>query len=97
MTFSKQLNENEFTLTVAGRLDALSAPQIEAEVEAIPEGVTLLVFDFSALDYVSSAGLRVILMGIKKVENVKVLNPTECVNEVLEMTGFSDMLEIVNS
>ena len=74
-----------------------TAPQLEGELRTAVNGITELVFDFSALDYVSSAGLRV-LLSAHKVRSaqggMKVTNVNEIVREVFEVTGFSDILTI---
>ena len=93
------LNRDGTTLNVAltGRLDTTTAPQLEQGLKPALEGVETLVMDFAGLDYISSAGLRV-LLSAQKVMNrqgsMKVIHVSEIVNEVFEVTGFSDILTI---
>ena len=85
------------TLRVTGKLDTITAPELETVVKNELEGITDLYFDFSGLEYISSAGLRV-LLAAQKIMNVQgymtVLNPNEIVREVFEVTGFSDILTV---
>ena len=97
MTIEKIVNGAELTLEVVGRLDTATAPQLEAEVNANLAGVTKLVFDFSGLEYLSSAGLRVLLQSQKamnKQGEMVVRNVNETVSEIFEVTGFADVLTI---
>ena len=97
MTLSKTLNGNSLTIAVEGRLDTVTSPELEAFVSENLEGVTELIFDFSALDYISSAGLRVLLSSQKKMNargKMKVTGVNETVSEIFEVTGFSDILTI---
>ena len=97
MTTKKIKNENELIITVAGRLDTMTAPEFEKEIKENIEGVEKLVLDFADLAYVSSAGLRVIL-GTQKIMNKQgemiIKNVNETVNEIFEITGFVDILTI---
>ena len=92
------LNQTPDTLTVAldGRLDTITAPELERFLNDNYDGERALCFDFEKLAYISSAGLRV-LLGAQKVTkgNMKVANVSELIMEVFEMTGFVDILEIV--
>ncbi len=97
MTIRKQEENARRTLTLTGRLDTVTAPQLEAEIFDNAEGITELILDFEALEYISSAGLRVLLAAQKRFAqngNVTILNPNETVMEVFEMTGFADILTI---
>ena len=97
MTIEKIVNKNELTLAVAGRLDTMTAPELEKEVKENVEGVETLVLDLAALDYISSAGLRVILASQKimnKQGKMIVRNVNETVSEIFEITGFCDVLTI---
>lgn len=92
-------NKNESTLNVAleGRLDTTTAPQLEEVVREELEGVTEFVLDFEKLQYVSSAGLRVLLSAQKlmnKQGSMTVRNVHEDIMEVFEITGFVDILNI---
>ena len=86
------------TLALSGRLDTTTAPSLEEELNASIEGVTELSFDFEKLEYISSAGLRV-LLGAQKVMNkqgkMTVCNVSSDIAEVFEITGFSDILTII--
>ena len=92
-------NQNGKTLTVAleGRLDTVTAPQLEGELRTAVNGVDELIFNLEKLDYISSAGLRV-LLSAQKVMNrqgkMTVTGVQEAVMEVFEITGFSDILTI---
>lgn len=97
MTIDKQLNGSELTLALTGRLDTTTAPELEAVIKENITGVTNLVMDFAGLEYISSAGLRVIL-GAQKTMNKQgemvIRNVNETINEVFEITGFIDILTI---
>ena len=92
-------NQNGSALTIAleGRLDTTTAPQLEAELKSALSGTSELVFDFAKLDYISSAGLRVLLSAQKvmnKQGSMVVRNVNDVVGEVFEITGFCDILTI---
>ena len=97
MTITKTLNGTELTVALEGRLDTVTAPELENELKASLEGVTKLVIDLAALEYISSAGLRV-LLSAQKVMNKQgkmiVIRVNETVMEIFEVTGFSDILTI---
>lgn len=97
MTIEKILNGTELNVTLAGRLDTVTAPQLEAELNDALQGVTKLVFDFTNLEYLSSAGLRVLLASQKimnKQGEMVIKNVNETINEIFDVTGFSDVLTI---
>ena len=97
MTIDKQLNGSELTLTLNGRLDTTTAPELETAIKENIAGVTNLVMDFAGLEYLSSAGLRVILSAQKtmnKQGEMVIRNVNETINEVFEITGFIDILTI---
>lgn len=97
MTIEKMFKDKELTMIVSGRLDTATAPQLENEVKANVEGVERLVLDFGALEYLSSAGLRVLLQAQKimnKQGEMIVKNVNETVNEIFEITGFLDILTV---
>lgn len=97
MTIDKQLNGSELTLALNGRLDTTTAPELEAVIKENLAGVTNLVMDFAELEYLSSAGLRVILSAQKtmnKQGEMVIRNVNETINEVFEITGFIDILTI---
>ena len=86
----------ERKVTLNGRLDTSTAPELEKELSAL-ENVTALELDFSGLEYISSAGLRVLLSaqkGISKQGSMVLRNVNESVREVFDITGFSDILTI---
>ena len=97
MKIEKNLNGKNLVVALEGRLDTVTAPQLEEELKTGLEGVTDLVIDLSKLEYVSSAGLRVLLSAFKIMRNkgkMKITNANELVKEVFEVTGFSDFLPI---
>ena len=97
MTMEKILNATELTLILAGRLDTTTAPQLEEEIKQSLAGVEKLVLDFTDLEYLSSAGLRV-LLGAQKAMNKQgemiIRNINTTVREIFEVTGFVDILTI---
>ena len=97
MTIEKNISAAELTLKVIGRLDTATAPQLENELKESLGGIENLVLDFSELDYLSSAGLRVLLSAQKtmnKQGKMVVRNVNETINEIFEVTGFCDILTI---
>lgn len=97
MTIEKKLNGTELTIALTGRMDTMTAPQLEAELKDCLNGVNSLRFDFSALDYLSSAGLRVLLAVQKRMNkqgSMTLLGVNETIAEIFEVTGFSDILTI---
>lgn len=97
MTIEKNLADTQLTLILSGRLDTTTAPRLEAELKHSISGVQTLIFDFAGIEYISSAGLRV-LLAAQKVMNRQgrmiLQNVNEPVNEVFEITGFCDILTI---
>jgi anti-sigma B factor antagonist len=84
--------DGELTLMIDGRLDTITAPELESFLAKNYAGVSLLTFDCEKLVYVSSAGLRVLLAAHKRMKgSMKLKNVNELVMEVLEMTGFADV------
>ena len=97
MTIEKKLENGNLELKVAGRLDTTTAPQLEAELKASIEGVTSLVFNFEGLEYISSAGLRVLLYAQKTMNrqgSMVIRGANSDVMDVFEVTGFQDILTI---
>ena len=97
MTITKTMNGAELTLALEGRLDTTTAPELEKELKEVMPGAERLVLDFSGLDYISSAGLRVLLSAHKFMTGkggMKVKNANEIVREVFDVTGFADILDI---
>ena len=97
MTIEKNLNGTELNVKVSGRLDTTTAPELEASLNESYNGVTKLVLDFASLEYLSSAGLRVLLQAQKtmnKQGEMIIKNVNETINEIFEVTGFIDILTI---
>lgn len=97
MTIEKNLNGTELRLRLTGRLDTTTAPQLESELKANLNGIEKLTLDFAALDYLSSAGLRVLLSAQKimsKQGSMVVCHVNETIAEIFDVTGFSDILTI---
>lgn len=96
MKITKKSDNNILTIAVEGRIDSTTAPELEATVSNDIKECTGLVFDFENLDYISSAGLR-ILLGAKKLmgeRGMKVINVNNTVYEIFEITGFSYVLDV---
>ena len=97
MTITKERNDNVLKIVLEGRLDTMTAPQLEAEIRDGLQDVEQLIFDFSQLEYISSAGLRVLLMAEKSMAQkggMKVTGVNELISEIFEVTGFTDILDI---
>jgi len=97
MIIAKEVNGNALKISVSGRLDTSTAPQLEETVKQSVEGVVCLVIDMTELAYISSAGLRV-LLSAQKIMNRQgkmiVKGPNESIMEVFDVTGFTDILTI---
>lgn len=97
MTINTTLEGKKAILVIEGRLDTTTAPQLEAELQKLFGSVTELVLDFKDLQYVSSAGLRVLLgaqKAMNKVGSMVIKNVSEAVHDVFDITGFIDILTI---
>ena len=97
MTITSTMNGKDLTIAVEGRLDTMTAPELEAEFNKSLGGADTLTLDFSNLSYISSAGLRVLLSAHKSMMSkggMKVTHVNEIVAEVFEVTGFADILTI---
>ena len=97
MTITKELNGADLTIALEGRLDTMTAPELEAEIKQSLGNAESLTLDFSKLEYISSAGLRVLLSAHKMMSSkggMKVTKVNEIVREVFEVTGFADILTI---
>ncbi len=97
MDLKTNRNESTLTITLSGRLDTSTAPELERAVEENLPGVTELIFDLADLTYTSSAGLRVFLKSQKamsRVGEMKLINVCEAIMEIFELTGFTDILQI---
>ena len=85
-------NNGDMTVSVAGRLDTVTAPELEKLLSENYGGVTALTFNCEELEYTSSAGLRILLTAHKRMKGkMKLTNVCDLVKEVLEMTGFADL------
>ncbi len=97
MTVTTNLEGAKLIVAAEGKLGATSAPELEKAVKNNINGVTELVFDFEKLEYLASAGLRVLLSAtkvMKKQGSMKIINVTEPVMEVFTFTGMADMMDI---
>lgn len=97
MTIEKKINNDAVTLIVSGRLDTQTAPELENELDAVLAGLKELTFDMTNLEYVSSAGLRVILKAQKAMNmqgSMKLTGVNDSIMEVFDITGFLDILTI---
>lgn len=97
MTITKHKEGKKLTITIEGRLDTTTAPELEAELNTSLEGVTELVLDMEKLIYLSSAGLRVVLAAQKRMNkqgHMTVAHVCADIMEVFEITGFVDILDI---
>ena len=97
MTMEKTVNGAEMTIALTGRLDTTTAPKLEMELKQSISGMEELILDFTALEYLSSAGLRV-LLATQKIMNrqgrMVIRNVNEMIMDVFEVTGFCDILTI---
>ena len=97
LNITKQAADKALTVALKGRLDTSTAPQLEAELKEALEGVAALTLDLGALEYISSAGLRVLLSAQKQMNRqgeMKITHVNETVMEIFEVTGFTDILTI---
>ncbi|MEA4832714.1 putative anti-sigma factor antagonist BtrV [bioreactor metagenome] len=97
MTIEKNINGSEMIVALTGRLDTTTSPQLEAEFKKSIDGVDCLILDFKNLEYLSSAGLRVLLAAQKvmnKQGKMVIRNVNDTISEVFEITGFGDILTI---
>lgn len=97
MEILNQKNGTELKLLLSGRLDTTTAPQFEKEITASLGDIESLILDFASLEYISSAGLRV-LLSAQKIMNKKgkmvIINANDDIKEVFDITGFTDILTI---
>ena len=97
MTINKNANGAELIIEVIGRLDTTTAPELENEFKNSLDGVEKLRLDFGGLEYISSAGLRVVLAAQKKMNqqgSMVICNANEAIIEIFEITGFIDILTL---
>ena len=97
LNMEKRLENDLLTVALTGRLDTITAPELEKEPQGSLDSVKDLVLDFNGLEYISSAGLRVLLSAQKvmnKKGTMKVLHVNDTIMEIFEVTGFADILSI---
>lgn len=98
LNIKKEIEDGKAVFTLEGRLDTVTTPELEGELKESLPGITDLTLDFEKLEYISSAGLRV-LLSAQKIMNtqgeMKVANVNEVIMEILEVTGFIDILTVV--
>ncbi|MBQ1817164.1 MAG: STAS domain-containing protein [Clostridia bacterium] len=97
MTATLTKNENSAVIRVSGRLDTVTAPEFESVLQTELSGIDTLTLDLAELEYISSAGLRTLLVAKKMMSERKglsVINANETVREIFDITGFSEVLEI---
>ena len=96
MTVEKKLEDGTLTFSVSGRLDTNTAPELESELKT--DGVTGIVFDFSSLEYISSAGLRVLMTAYKAMAasggSMRIVNSNDTVRGVFEITGLAEVFAV---
>lgn len=97
MTINKTLNEKELVIEIEGRLDTTTAPELENELKSSLDGIEILIMNLEKLEYISSAGIRVILTTQKtmsKQGKLIIKNVNESIMEVFDITGMTDLLTI---
>ena len=97
MEIKTSRNEDELTVALSGRLDTLTSPVFEKKMKEELEGVNKLIVDLSELEYISSAGLRVLLISYRAMENrngMVVRNPAPMIVEVFKITGFAEIFGV---
>ena len=97
MHIKKMMNGEILTLYVAGRIDTTNAKEFEDVINSELKDITGLIMDFAELEYISSAGLRVLLIAIKQMKkqgSMKIVHSNEMVKEIFEVTGFADLVEV---
>lgn len=95
MNIKKKMEGDQLTVIIGGRIDTVTAPEVEAFINENLDGVNNLILDFKDVNYVSSAGLRVLLSLHKKMMvkgEMKLINVNEAVSDVFEVTGFDEIL-----
>ena len=97
LNIEKKTDGSSLNIALEGRLDTMTSPQLEETLKDSLDGVTSLIMDFEKLEYISSAGLRVLLSAQKimnKQGEMKLIHVNEVINEIFEVTGFSDILNV---
>lgn len=97
LSIEKSANATELNVKLTGRLDTTTSPELEKELKASLDGITALVIDMTGLEYISSAGLRVLLSAQKSMNRqgeMRIKHVNETIMEIFEVTGFTDILTI---
>lgn len=98
MIINKAVDGTTLFITLIGRLDANTSPELEEELYQSLDGIDSVIYDFKDLDYISSAGLRVLLISQKQMNRIGgtmiIKHVNDIVNDIFEVTGFSDILTI---
>ena len=97
MQITKTIHDDALTIAISGRIDTLTAPQLDAEIQGKLDGVKNLTIDLKNVEYISSAGLRIFLTAQKimnKQGKMVVKNASSAIKEIFDVTGFSDILTI---
>jgi anti-sigma B factor antagonist len=97
MNIERVVNGTALTVAVSGRLDTVTAPELETSLRDSLNGITDLTFDFTDLEYISSAGLRVLLSAQKIMNNqgnMKITHANDAIKDIFEVTGFVDIMTI---
>lgn len=97
MLVEKKLTGEKLTIYVTGRVDTVTAPELEKVITESVQGVRTLILDFKKLEYISSAGLRVVLAAQKlmsKQGKLTLVNVSKDIKDIFDMTGFSEILDI---
>ena len=97
LNIHQTIDQDQAILSLEGRLDTVTAPELTRRIEELPEETQALVLDFSNLEYISSAGLRVLLSAQKRMApkgGLRVAHVCPAILEIFEVTGFSDILTI---
>ena len=99
LNITKKLEEDTLTVVLEGRLDTITAPKFQSEIEPLFGGISKLVLDFEKLNYISSAGLRVLLTFFQELQEqekkLELCHVNEMIRDVFDVTGFLDILTIV--
>ncbi len=97
LNITKTIEDTKACYSLEGRLDTITAPDLEKDLKENTEGINELILDFEKLEYISSAGLRVLLSAHKSMMGhgqMKITHVNETIMEVFEITGFSEILSI---
>ena len=97
LNIKKTVENGAAAVALEGRLDTTTSPQLEEELKALFPGLSTLILDFAALEYISSAGLRVLLAAQKQMNRqgeMKIIHVNEVIADIFEVTGFSEILTV---